>query len=131
MAGRTASCPGIKADGSRCEGLVTESGYCYAHDPEKAATRRRNNARAARIKNSPIYKEIEAEKKKLREVWDAVRTGEISERRGTTLQQLSNTIIAGIREQQKAIDIPDVYEMLDEYSAKQRGKEEKTSKRTV
>ena len=51
------TCTGTRADGSPCtSGIVLPSGYCFAHDPDRAAARRaasaeggRNKSRIARV----------------------------------------------------------------------------------
>ena len=55
-------CQAIKANGQRCERIVSGSeSYCYSHDPQRKAERSRNASKAARTKNGTELTEIKDE----------------------------------------------------------------------
>src|ERR687896_380995 len=59
-------CAGKKEDGSPCERIVGAShSYCYSHDPERAAERRRNASRGGRSKANAEIAELKAQLRKL------------------------------------------------------------------
>src|SRR5918999_450952 len=59
-------CAGKKEDGSPCERIVGASQpYCYSHDPERAAERRRNASRGGRSKANAEIAELKAQLRKL------------------------------------------------------------------
>jgi hypothetical protein len=59
-------CAAIKPDGARCERIVTaEQEYCYSHDPDRQAERRRNAARGGKGKASGEIPELKAQLRKL------------------------------------------------------------------
>jgi hypothetical protein len=66
-------CQGIKRDGGRCTASVPPSAqWCFNHDPERAADRKRNASRAGK---SAGGREIRDLKRRISEVVDAVLEG--------------------------------------------------------
>jgi hypothetical protein len=66
-------CQGIKRDGGRCTASVAPGvQWCFNHDPERAADRKRNASRAGK---SAGGREIRDLKRRISEVVDAVLEG--------------------------------------------------------
>jgi hypothetical protein len=67
-------CAGKKEDGSPCERIVGAShSYCYSHDPERAAERRRNASRGGRSKANAEIAGLKAQLKNLPQTSSPVR----------------------------------------------------------
>ena len=87
-----ARCAASKPDGSPCERIVGASRtYCYAHDPDRRAERKRNASNAARSKPN---RELAALKAQLRVIAEDVRTGELEPRQGAVMVQCLNSVRA-------------------------------------
>ena len=82
-------CAGKKEDGSPCERIVGAShSYCYSHDPERAAERRRNASRGGRSKANA---EIAGLKAQLRKLAADVLSGEVERGAATAVNQIINS----------------------------------------
>jgi hypothetical protein len=82
-------CAGNKEDGSPCERIVGASqSYCYSHDPERAAERRRNASRGGRSKANAEIAELKAQLKKLAA---GVLSGEVERGTATAVNQIINS----------------------------------------
>jgi hypothetical protein len=66
-------CQGIKRDGGRCTASVPPSAqWCFNHDPERAADRKRNASRAGKSSGG---REIRDLKRRISDLVDAVLEG--------------------------------------------------------
>ena len=82
-------CAGKKEDGSPCERIVGASQpYCYSHDPERAAERRRNASRGGRSKANAEIAGLKAQLKKLAA---DVLSGEVERGAATAVNQIINS----------------------------------------
>ncbi len=87
-------CLGSKPDSSPCERIVGASqSYCYSHDPRRQEERSRNAARAGRSKPS---KELSEVKKRLRELAEAVISGDVDRADAAVAGQLYGTYIRAV-----------------------------------
>jgi hypothetical protein len=81
-------CAAITRDGQPCRGLVRAgSDHCPAHDPARAAARRRAASTAARSKPSS---EIKALKVRLETLADDVLAGRVGPKAGAVVAQIAN-----------------------------------------
>jgi hypothetical protein len=88
-------CAGKKRDGSRCTTIVTtESGFCYQHDPGRAAERQRNARKAARGPRTTA--ELRALKEDLRTLIADVRAGRLDRNAAAVIIQAMNTMLRAI-----------------------------------
>jgi hypothetical protein len=82
-------CAGKKEDGSPCERIVGASQtYCYSHDPERVAERRRNASRGGRSKANAEIAGLKAQLKKLAA---GVLSGEVERGAATAVNQIINS----------------------------------------
>lgn len=83
-----ARCAGFKLDGNPCERIVGASQrHCYAHDPARAAERRRNAAKAGRSKSS---REVEDLKRQLEDLAQGVLSGRVDRGDAAVVTQVLN-----------------------------------------
>lgn len=84
-----ARCRENKPDGTPCERIVPASqSYCYSHDPERKAERKRNASKAAKSKPS---REIGDLKKQLENLVEDVLGRRVETGRASVANQLINT----------------------------------------
>jgi hypothetical protein len=82
-------CAASKPDGSSCEHIVGASHrYCYAHDPNRQAERKRNASRGGKSRSNG---EIADLKKQLRELAKGVLSGEVGRGDAIAVNQIINT----------------------------------------
>lgn len=82
-------CTAITRGGSRCKGIaVDSSGYCHAHHPDRAEQRKRAASRGGRRggRGRP-QSELALLKSEVREVVEAVRSGELDKGVGAVVFQ--------------------------------------------
>src|SRR5215217_1626774 len=66
-------CAGRKPNGEPCERIVRASErYCYAHDPSRAAERKRNASRAGKSKANREATDVERTRDQLQSIADLV-----------------------------------------------------------
>jgi hypothetical protein len=105
-------CQAIKANGGRCERIVSGSqDYCYAHDPQRKEERKRNAARGGKAKATG---EISWVKSELRDLAAGVLSGEIDRGVGAVANQVFSTYLAAVRTELKVKEIQEHEDRLRE-----------------
>ena len=91
-------CPGTKRDGSRCTVTVEPpQTYCWWHDPANSETRKRAAARGGkRAGRGRPQAELADLKAEVRNVIEAVRSGELDKGVGAVLGQLYNVLLKAV-----------------------------------
>ena len=91
-------CPGTKRDGSRCTVTVDPpQTYCWWHDPANAEARKRAAARGGkRAGRGRPQTELADLKAEVRDVIEAVRSGELDKGVGAVLGQLYNVLLKAV-----------------------------------
>jgi hypothetical protein len=109
-------CQAIKANGGRCERIVSaEQEYCYSHDPARQSERRRNAARGGRVKaSSAAGGEIGGVKAQLQALADATLAGEVDTRVAAVTCQIFNTYLSAIRTELKVKEVAEFEARLAE-----------------
>lgn len=107
-------CQAIKANGGRCERIVSpEQDYCYSHDPDRQAERKRNAARGGRVKASSAG-EIARVKANLQALADDTLAGEVDTRATAVVTQVWNAYLSAIRTELKVKEIEELEARLEE-----------------
>lgn len=107
-----ARCAGTKRDGGQCTTIVKPSNqYCYQHDPDRAAERKRNASRAGKTKPS---KEITSIKAQLAEMVGMVLSGAVSTAPYAVANQLLNTQLRAIELERKVRETDELEARLEE-----------------
>ncbi len=93
-----AKCSGITRAGTACKGTpIDGSQWCYVHHPDRTDERRRHGSRGGkRGGRGRPQTELAALKAEVRDVIEAVRTGELDKGVGAVLGQLYNVILKAI-----------------------------------
>ena len=113
-----ASCGAITAKGGRCSAAVRPGAeWCYNHDPDRAAERRRNASKAARSKPG---REISAIKAQLMDLTEQVLSGELETRQAAIANQLINTRLRAVELERK---IKETEELEDRIEGLERSQE--------
>jgi hypothetical protein len=91
-------CSGIRADGGRCKAqAMRNSQWCLNHDPSRAEARRRRASKGGkRGGRGRPQTELAALKAEVRDVIEAVRTGELDKGVGAVLGQLYNVLLKAV-----------------------------------
>jgi hypothetical protein len=104
-------CAAIKPDGARCERIVTgEQEYCYSHDPDRQAERRRNAARGGKVKASGEIPELKAQ---LRKLASDVLSGEVDRGAAVAINQIFNTRVRLIELERRVREQVELTERLE------------------
>jgi hypothetical protein len=104
-------CSGSKPDGSPCQRIVGASDeYCFAHDPERAAERRRNAAKAGRSRPN---RELQSLKEQANRLYGEVRSGAVAARTGAVLVQLTNVQARLLELERRWREIEEIEERLE------------------
>ncbi len=93
-----AKCSGITQAGTACKGIPIEgTQWCYAHHPDRRDERRRHGARGGkRGGRGRPQTELADLKAEVRDVIEAVRTGELDKGVGAVLGQLYNVLLKAV-----------------------------------
>ena len=104
--GSMSRCTAIKADGTRCERIVgPQQQYCFSHDPNKVADRKRvaaTGGKAKHAKNRTVYEELHALAEWHKELAVMVGEGRISRPTAQTMSNLLNNAASAYRSSIKA-----------------------------
>jgi hypothetical protein len=103
-------CAGIKRDGGRCTAIV-EGSFCYQHDPEKAAERRRNASRAGKRGGS---KELRDLKHRISGVIDGVLDGDQDKGRAAVAIQGFNALRGVLELERKVRELDELEARIEE-----------------
>jgi len=108
-------CSGVKRDGGRCTASVRPPlTHCYAHDPDRAAERKRNASRAGRTRPNV---EVASIRDQLSALYENVAAGTVSEKRAAVLCQISNTQLRAAEAERRAelesADLVDKAEVME------------------
>jgi hypothetical protein len=98
----TERCVAVRSDGGRCESvIVLESGYCFAHDPDREADRRRARASggSATSNVAKLRRHLEPSHlgpvfSTLVEALDQVHAGSLSPARGSSMASIARALCA-------------------------------------
>jgi hypothetical protein len=121
-----ARCPAIKPSGERCKGRAIEgSEWCWNHDPDHAAERRRNGSRGGKRggRGRPTS-ELARLASRFEELADKVLSGEVERGIGAVAGQLLNGARACVRDGMAAREQEELIarlEALEEALAANRG----------
>ncbi len=93
-----ARCAGIRVDGGRCGGqAIRDSQWCFSHHPDYEEERRRRGSKGGkRGGRGRPQTELAALKAEVRDVIEAVRTGELDKGVGAVLGQLYNVLLKAV-----------------------------------
>ncbi len=115
-----ARCPEIKANGQRCKGdAIPGAGWCFSHDPGRAAERRRNASRGGKLggrgRGSGELAEI---KTLLTNLTDRVLGGEgveaLETGRAAVANQLVNTRLRAVELERKIKETDELEARIEE-----------------
>jgi hypothetical protein len=107
-----ARCAAIKPNGERCRGIAATGGdQCPAHDPARAAERKRNARKAALSRGGGA--ELKKIKEEVRAVIAAVLSGRIDKGIGAVALQGYNTLLRAVEIGQRA-DLEDLAREVEE-----------------
>jgi hypothetical protein len=110
-------CAGITRAGTRCAAVVGPSQtHCYQHDPQRAAERRRNAAKAGRSRPN---RELQAVKDQLRDLAAGVLAGEVERADAIAASQLLNTWLRAVEIHRKVSETEDLLARVE--SLEERG----------
>ena len=99
-------CPATKRDGGQCTTIVKAPQlYCYQHDPERAAERKRNASRAGK---SVGGRELAGVKRQLQDLTRDVLSGELETGRAAVANQLINTRLRATEQERKIKETEDL-----------------------
>lgn len=88
-------CQAIKANGGRCQRIVSgSSDYCYSHDTGRSEERKRNAAAGGRVKGAGEVTKVKAA---LRALADEVHSGQVEARVGAVVTQVWGAYINCLR----------------------------------
>ncbi len=105
-------CAGIKRDGGKCTATVEPPNeYCWCHDPDNAAQRKRAAAKGGKSKPN---RELSNIKTRLSELADQVLAGEVDRSDAVAVGQLLNTVIRAVGVELKVREQQDLIERLEE-----------------
>ena len=121
-----AKCPSITRSGGSCKGVVPPGAtYCVAHDPARAAERKRHASKAGRSKPNRELTEIKA---RLCELAEDVMAGRVNRSSAAIAGQLYNTVIRAVgvelkvREQQELVErLEELEELLERDKGERHG----------
>ena len=103
-------CQGIKRDGGRCTASVAPGvQWCFNHDPERAADRKRNASRAGRNGG----KEVRDLKRRISDVIDAVLEGSQDRGRAAVAIQGLNALRGVLELERKMRETEELEERLE------------------
>lgn len=107
-----AKCPSITRSGESCKGVVPPGAtYCVAHDPARAAERKRHASKAGKSKPNQELAKIKA---RLSELADDVLAGNVDRSDAAVAGQLLNTVIRAVGVELKVREQQDLIERLEE-----------------
>lgn len=110
-------CSAIKAGGGRC-GATAMQGYelCFGHRPDLAEERRRNARKGGRSggRGRGAGGELAEVKGLLRELTDAVLSGEVKVGTATAANQLLNSRLRAVELERRTSDLNSLLERLEE-----------------
>ncbi len=107
----TARCQGIKRDGGRCTASVAPGvRWCFNHDPERAADRKRNASRAGK---SAGGREIRDLKRRISDVVDAVLEGSQDRGRAAVAIQGFNALRGVLELERKVKEQEEILERIE------------------
>jgi hypothetical protein len=115
-------CVGTRRDGLPCVSNATEgSGYCYKHDPQRAAERKKNAAKGGAAHGGRSKVEmVERIRQDMRSVAGSVLEGKVSSRAGDTIIKALNGELRALTELHKMQDLEDVRRRLDALEEQER-----------
>jgi translation elongation factor EF-1beta len=120
-----ARCPEIKANGQRCKGdAIPGAGWCYSHDPGRAAERRRNASKGGKLggrgRGSGELAEI---KREIRDVIANALSGETERGVAAVAFQGFNALLKAVETERKAKETDELEERLEVLEqAQERGR---------
>ena len=119
-----ARCASTKRDDSRCTTIVPpEQDYCYWHDPDRAADRKRNAAKGGK---STGGREIKDLKKNISDVVKAVLDGSQDRGRAAVAIQGFNALRGVLELERKIREVDELEERIAELEqTKENGKEKR------
>jgi hypothetical protein len=85
-------------------------GYCFAHDPGKAAQRSRNASKAARSKPS---RELAAVKDRLRGLAEGVLEGTVDQEAAAVASRILGVYLRAVEQERKQVEQDDILQRLD------------------
>lgn len=104
-------CGGFKPDGTPCQSIVKPpSTVCFAHDDARREERSRNARKAGRSRPNTELAEV---KGLLRELTDAVLSGDVKVGTATAANQLLNTRLRAVELERRTNDLNTLLERLD------------------
>ena len=107
-----AQCASIKRDGGKCTATVEPPNkYCWWHDPDNAAQRKRAASKGGKGKPS---RELAAIKARLSDLADNVLEGRVDRGDAAVAGQLLNTVIRAVGVELKVREQQDLIERLEE-----------------
>ena len=123
--GATARCAAIKAGGEPCKALpMSGSQWCYSHHPDNALKHAKNGSKGGRVagrgRPRSTSRELAGVRAKLREVIDAVRTGELERGVGTAVFMGYGTLLKVYEAERKALEIEQILERLETLESHER-----------
>jgi hypothetical protein len=105
-------CQAIKANGGRCQRIVTSSSdFCYSHDPARQEERKRNAARGGRVRGTG---EVSKLKVQLQQLADDTLSGEVDRGVAAVCNQIYGTLLAAIRTELKVREVEEMEARLGE-----------------
>jgi len=104
-------CRETKPDGTPCERIVgAQQDYCYAHDPDRAAERRRNASRGGRAKGNGELADL---KKQLKGLAADVLGGKVDRGDAAVVNQILNTVIRAIEQERRLRELEELAQRLE------------------
>ena len=104
-------CQGLKRDGGRCTASVAPGvQWCFNHDPERAADRKRNASRAGKSSGG---REIPDLKRRISDVVDAVLEGSQDRARAAVAIQGFNALRGVLELERKVKEQEEVLERIE------------------
>jgi hypothetical protein len=112
-------CPATKRDGGQCTTIVKPpQTYCYQHDPERAAERKRNASRAGK---SAGGREIKDLKRRILEVVDAVLEGSQERGQAAVAIQGFNALRSTLELERKVRELDELEARIEALEQPQQG----------
>jgi hypothetical protein len=103
-------CQGIKRDGGRCMASVAPGvQWCFNHDPERAADRKRNASKAGKSSGG---REIRDLKRRISDVVDAVLEGSLDRGRAAVSIQAFNALRGVLELERKVKEQEEILERI-------------------
>ena len=107
----TSRCQGIKRDGGRCTASVAPGvQWCFNHDPERAADRKRNASRAGKSSGGRDIRDL---KRRISEVVDAVLEGSQDRGRAAVAIQGFNALRGVLELERKDKEQEEILERIE------------------